>query len=141
MAKTSVEVHPMSCCGINELSGVAIGSPKDIIISAWGQSKKAKDMDENRSIKRSAFAVITEPQEDGYDAVAERPFKTGFGKKFAEFVRKNKLGNIIESNNCHNWMYGEPYNGHIHGLKVYLWEIDHNATAKFVNRHAKNKNK
>lgn len=106
-------MHPMNCCGVHEISGISRDDPVTVLIDIYNAPL-------NRPGNRGGFLIFT--------ARAEPMYK--YGENFKNYINEYRLGNVIESHVRNNQRYID--NGEReHLLKIYIWEIDRVAFAKW----------
>lgn len=130
-------VRSMSCCGVREISGLSghpsapaamrafvayVQNPR-IYPSVAEETKKVKDKDETFAAdfnQRFRYVFFTQ-------ANPAKLSPTGYGFRFAAFIRKHKLGEVVIASEVDHI---NPNSGN--HLAMWTWTVDHEALNRWA---------
>ena len=116
-----MSLEELSCCGMRELDGVSNNAPIGLLQKMCGDLCDSYYSEENTKLNSNfAFIVFSDTFHRGKHS----------GRRFAGYIRRYKLGNVVESPIRVN-----PNTGH--KLRVWTWAVDWKAMKKWWEKHRK----
>lgn len=130
-----LDINNTSCCGVDELHGIADESPEDILEALVKElyhpprPELSFDYKQSRSVKTgrtipekwttNSFYIFTQANNTEDDDYSD------YGEELAEFIHKHKLGEVATSATRRN-----PNSDN--DVTVYVWAVDREAFHKFA---------
>ena len=125
-----MKILGLSCCGVAEATGLGLTvQPPEDKLWAFCLSRHFLDPVEG-FYYRCRYIMFTQASSPGKDG-AITPNQAGYGFEFAEFIRANNLGELIDS-----IPPGVNPNSH-NELKVWMWIPDHAAIRLWLTAEVK----
>lgn len=127
-----MDFHSTKCCGIKEIDGLAhvydpslmmakfCQSQIDIGVNFYAGSTHKGKLYNNYLFTAAVYPVATTKNRG--TRLVDRDMWYPYGHWFADFIRANKLGTIVESSSRVNTAFHPD-----HEVKVWVWETDHQA--------------
>ena len=110
-------LYKLQCCGIHEINGISNHNAKDCLKNIY------EDNLYKSANTRGGFLMFTARYGNGYH----------YGEDFRDYIRDYRLGNVVESNPRNNYRYLHIEKEHL--LKIFIWEVDHDAFAEWYNKN------
>lgn len=129
-----VSARDMSCCGIKEIHGIQdSASPQESIKLFLSTHKVFNRHSYNKISSLYVFSAVVKERgtANNYDGVAGLITDTTYGPKLAAYIRKNKLGEVVEGPARVN------LNHRKHTIQAWFWSPNWKGLRKWHKDHSK----
>lgn len=116
-----IDVRFLDCCGIHEL--VALSH----FVNPGTVEANVKHVLRNKNCAFYLFSCVEEHEDPDYEEDYDTSTAGAYGKIFADYIIKHKLGTVVMSDLATN-----PNSGN--RLRAYLWTVDWDAAKKHLAR-------
>jgi hypothetical protein len=108
----------VACCGVREISLLSSYTDPKVAMRMFGQGLFSKRPGEQKTSPMFRYVVFTQAQ-----AQNTRLTETGYGYRFAAYIREHNLGTLIDT----------PFNvnpNSNNNLKMWVWTVDLEVTKR-----------
>lgn len=123
-----MQLTHLGCCGVKEVTGLsqeksAPQAMRNLAKQTWSATCMGERLGERipAPYERFRYLIFTQALTDAV-----------YGINFAAFIRKNRLGEVIETDFNRN-----PNSGNL--VKVWVWTVDHEACKRWLVEDAKSR--
>jgi hypothetical protein len=112
--------NPTACCGVAEIGELREADGPEEALKDLLTNDYDEDVVEDGEIKKG-FVIFTEANNGDY------------GKKFQAYIKRNKLGTCIRTEDRPNPNHSERGRGR--GVRVFVWGVNHKNLRKWAKKH------